>query len=241
MIVPGYYDNFVRRVLDNHVQGIEANLEKEPETKIPYTQVKGLLCILPEGRSAGSARELGTTQTVITDYGIQEISIGGQVGKRLLSYKGGYFIDWCRCVNSLIPHEDSTYQIGVFERILSKEYYFRPSANSTTGPLASVVEWDDAMAWLGEVVRAEKEGRPTPLLKKKPRASAVRASTEPTTPTVERPNLERAGRTVVVGPGPSPPPVVVVQKKLSFSHFLTRARGKSADPAERNGATSNKA
>lgn len=34
MIVPGYYENFVRRVLDNHVQGIEANLEKEPETKV---------------------------------------------------------------------------------------------------------------------------------------------------------------------------------------------------------------
>jgi len=33
-IVPGYYENFVRRVLDNHVQGIEAYLQDDPETKV---------------------------------------------------------------------------------------------------------------------------------------------------------------------------------------------------------------
>jgi hypothetical protein len=33
-IVPGYYENFVRRVLDNHVQGTEARLQNDAETTV---------------------------------------------------------------------------------------------------------------------------------------------------------------------------------------------------------------
>ena len=77
------------------ILGIEASLQHDLEkkvsdmillprivraakfAKIPYEQVKGLLCVLPEGRSASFQKELSTTQTVIATYNIQKVAIGG--------------------------------------------------------------------------------------------------------------------------------------------------------------------
>jgi len=45
--------------------------------KIPFDQVKGLLCVLPKDRDAAFLKELGTTQSAVATYNIQEILIGG--------------------------------------------------------------------------------------------------------------------------------------------------------------------
>jgi hypothetical protein len=79
------------------------------------------------------------------------------IGLRYLCYKAGYFIDWCRCVNSLASCEDAPCQVGVLERMLSKENYFKSGTgggSATTGPLALVVEWEDMMEWLDAVLES---------------------------------------------------------------------------------------
>jgi hypothetical protein len=45
--------------------------------KIPFGQVKGLLCVLPKGRDAAFLKELGTTQSAVATFNIQEVLIGG--------------------------------------------------------------------------------------------------------------------------------------------------------------------
>ncbi|KAK4448452.1 nucleoside phosphorylase domain-containing protein [Podospora aff. communis PSN243] len=226
-LVSGYYENFVRRVLDNHNQGIEASLQSDAETKIPYDKVKGLLCVLPKGRSASFLTELGTTQTAVATYKIQEVAIGGRIGTRYLCYKAGYFIDWCRCVNALTSCEDSTYQVGVFERMLSKEGYFTTGAASATGPLALVVEWEEVIEWLEAVVKAEENGEPTPGFKR--RAPVTRAVTEPTTPTATRVTRSPKEGDTRVTTRSATRSVPQVRKKVSLPQFWSLVRGKSAD------------
>lgn len=150
-----------------------------------------------------------------------------KIGKRYLCYKAGYFIDWCRCVNSLSSCEDSTYQVSVFERILAKGGYFTKSAQSAMGPLALVVEWEEVMEWLEAVVTAEREGKPTPPFERRPPAVVPVSPTEPRptpsgTPSSAPAATPRSSRSSV-------------QKKLSVHSLWSRARGKSA---ERNGESS---
>ncbi|KAM7209979.1 hypothetical protein V8F06_014636, partial [Rhypophila decipiens] len=217
-IVPGYYENSVRRVLDNHVQGTEAYLQNDPETKIPYGDVKGLLCVLPKARDASFHKDMGPTQMVINNYKIQELFMGGKVGKRYLCYKAGYFIDWCRCVNSLSGYEDSIYQVGVFERTLQAESYFKLSPDPNVGPMAMGVEWED-------VIKAEQEGTtPAPFKK---RMKMFASATDPVkSPSEPRPSPERPARSVT---SPRPQHQPVVGNKLSISHIWSRARGKSTE------------
>lgn len=70
-------------------------------------------------------------------------------GQRYVYYKGGYFLDWCRTVNSLVGEEDAEYQVGVFERTLMKQAYYHQVG--AKGPLAQVMSWEDAMKLLGEL------------------------------------------------------------------------------------------
>lgn len=64
-------------------------------------------------------------------------------------------MDWSRCVNILEEYEDCVYQVEVFERLLSKLPYYLASDE---GPaLASVVSWEDTVAWLKEIDDREKE------------------------------------------------------------------------------------
>ena len=147
---------------------------------------------------------------------------------RYLCYKAGYFIDWCRCVNSLATCEDATYQVGVFERIMSKKDYFTQNVQSATGPLALVAEWEDVMQWLDAVVKAEQDGKPTLAFERPVKP----APTQPSNPIATRPS-PREGNTAVTKT--SSRSATQVQKKLSVSQLWSRARGKSA---ERNGVSS---
>lgn len=70
-------------------------------------------------------------------------------GQRYVYYKGGYFIDWCRTVNSLVGEEDAEYQVGVFERTLMKQAYYHQVG--AKGPLAQVMSWEDAMKLLSDL------------------------------------------------------------------------------------------
>ena len=119
-----------------------------------------------------------------------------KMGQRYLCYKAGYLIDWCRCLNSVEKYDDAVYQVGVFERMLEKQAYFKEFNEPAAAPLALVVEWDDAMDWLDRVVKAEREGVDPPSLVKRKRV--VRAATEPAPlPAMARPQIKKMSRTDV--------------------------------------------
>ncbi|KAH8647849.1 phosphorylase superfamily protein [Xylariales sp. PMI_506] len=153
-IVPGYYENFVRRVVDNQLQGWPARYKDEPDVIIPNGEIQGFISVLPKARQPSFVKELGHVQNTMSKYGIREILIGGKTGERYLYYKAGYLIDWCRCVNSLEKYEDADYQVGVFERILTKQPYYKDKLDDGTTH-ARVMSWEEAMEWLEKTLKAE--------------------------------------------------------------------------------------
>lgn len=69
--------------------------------------------------------------------------------QRYVHYKGGFFLDWCRTVNSLVDEEDAEYQVGVFGRTLRKQAYYKQA--EAKGPLAQVLPWEEAMQLLTDL------------------------------------------------------------------------------------------
>ncbi|OCK80316.1 purine and uridine phosphorylase [Lepidopterella palustris CBS 459.81] len=158
-IVPGYYKNFVSRVLDNFCQGWDVKLKNDTSVVIPRKEIKGFKTVLPKGRRPAFVSELGNIMAITGKYDIPEVVIGGDQGFRYLYYRAGYLMDWSRCCNSLAEYEDGVYQVEVFERMLRKNQYY---STEHEGPAkAAVCTWEDTVAWLEEVVakeELEKEG-----------------------------------------------------------------------------------
>lgn len=69
-----------------------------------------------------------------------------------------------RTVNSLKICEDGQYQVGVFERLLSKTFYY--SGTDELPALASVETWEDTVQWLKDVEKEEAEAEKTRLEEK---------------------------------------------------------------------------
>lgn len=63
-------------------------------------------------------------------------------------------MDWSRCCNSLSGYADGVYQVGVFERELSKHHYY--SAVLEGPARAMVCTWEETEAWLKEEAAKEK-------------------------------------------------------------------------------------
>ncbi|KAF1962461.1 purine and uridine phosphorylase [Byssothecium circinans] len=145
-IVPGYYDNFIRRVLDNYLQGWPVKDKSDRSIEIPRREIKGFKTVLPRGNDPSFAQEIGHVEKLSERYNVSQVDIGGSTAGRYLHYKGGYLIDWARCVNSLKICDDGEYQVGVFSRLLSSESYYKGSSDSPA--LASVVSWEDTVEWL---------------------------------------------------------------------------------------------
>ncbi|KAF2269167.1 purine and uridine phosphorylase [Lojkania enalia] len=154
-IVPGYYENFVRRVLDNYLQGWPVRDKTDPRTVIPNQEIKGFKTVLPQDCDPGFAQEFGHVQNLVQRHHIREVDIGGSTAGRYLYYKAGYLIDWARTVNSLKICEDGKYQVEVFGRLLSKNPYYIGSDNSPAQ--AFVVSWEDTVQWLKDVEQEEAE------------------------------------------------------------------------------------
>lgn len=76
-IVPGYYDNFIRRVLDNVLQGWPVRNKGDPSQIILGSQIKGLKTVLPRNNDPGFAQELGPVQSLVQTYNVGEVDIGG--------------------------------------------------------------------------------------------------------------------------------------------------------------------
>ncbi|KAH8693402.1 nucleoside phosphorylase domain-containing protein [Phaeosphaeriaceae sp. PMI808] len=164
-IVPGYYDNFIRRVLDNYLQGWPVKDKTDRNIKIPSTEIKGFKTVLPRGNDPSFAQEIGHVEQLSKLYHVSQVDIGGSTAGRYLHYKGGYLIDWARCVNSLKICEDGEYQVGVFSRLLSSEPYYK---GSDLPALASVVSWEDTIEWLKalELEDSEDKSHETRTMKK---------------------------------------------------------------------------
>lgn len=57
-------------------------------------------------------------------------------------------MDWSRCCNSLTGYADGVYQVGVFERELSKHHYY--SAVKEGPARAIICTWEETEEWLQE-------------------------------------------------------------------------------------------
>ncbi|KID82339.1 Phosphorylase superfamily protein [Metarhizium guizhouense ARSEF 977] len=148
-LVSGYYENFVRRVIDNYLEGLPIAYRHRPEVAIPASEIKGFISVLPKDQDPQFVKEIGQIQRTILEYGVEEINIGTNAAQRYVHYKGGYFLDWCRTVNSLVDEEDAEYQVGVFGRTLRKQAYYKQA--EAKGPLARVLPWEEAMQLLTDL------------------------------------------------------------------------------------------
>jgi hypothetical protein len=59
-------------------------------------------------------------------------------------------------LNSLCNEEDAEYQVGVFERTLKKQAYYRQFESA---PLARVLSWKSAMELLEEIKSTSEKAR----------------------------------------------------------------------------------
>src|SRR5213080_753426 len=97
-------------------------------------------------------------------------------------------MDWSRCCNSLAQYEDGVYQVGVFERMLRKNYYY---STEYEGPARAIIcTWKDTEAWLKEVavedqVEKEKTAEEKPA-KEGAEGSGQKDTTNSTTATSRR-------------------------------------------------------
>lgn len=181
-IVPGYYKNFVSRVLDNFCQGWAITLKNDTSVVIPRNEIEGFKTVLPKGRQPAFLSEMGNIMAITHQYGIREVAIGGNQGSRYLYYKAGYLMDWSRCCNSLTRYDDGVYQVEVFERMLRKNHYY---STEYEGPArATICTWEDTEAWLKKVAakeQVEKEEIAGEKMKKE-KENATDRSTPPQLP-----------------------------------------------------------
>ncbi|OAA47102.1 Phosphorylase superfamily protein [Metarhizium rileyi] len=141
-LVSGYYENFVRRVIDNHLEGLPIAFRHRPEVVIPGSEVRCFISVLPKDQHPQFVKEIGQIQRTILD-GIKEFNIGTNAAQRYVHYKGG-----------LVGEEDAEHQVGIFARTLKKQAYYRQAGAS--GPLARVLLWEEAMSLLGELRQKEQ-------------------------------------------------------------------------------------
>lgn len=194
-IVPGYYKNFVSRVLDNFCQGWAVTLKNDTSAVIPRNEIKGFKTVLPKGRHPAFVSEMGNIMAITHQYGIREVAIGGGQGSRYLYYKAGYLMDWSRCCNSLTQYDDGLYQVEVFERMLRKNHYY---STEYEGPAKAIIcTWEDTETWLKEVAAKEQveeeEMAGEKMKKEKAKGSGKKNATNHSTP----PKLPRSFTTKV--------------------------------------------
>ncbi|KHO00249.1 Phosphorylase superfamily protein [Metarhizium album ARSEF 1941] len=199
-LVPGYYENFVRRVIDNYLEGLPIAYRHRPEVAIPASEIKGFISVLPKDQDPQFVKEIGQIQRTILDHGVEEINIGTNAAQRYVHYKAGYFIDWCRTVNSLVDEEDAEYQVGVFGRTLEKQAYYKQA--EAKGPLARVLPWEEAMKLLTDL---SDDSQTVPG----PEVESLRVKPEEETPRADTQRLVPAART---------------QRKSSVSNLFAFAR-----------------
>ncbi|KAH7075153.1 hypothetical protein FB567DRAFT_632698 [Paraphoma chrysanthemicola] len=153
-IVPAYYENFTRKVIDNMLQGWPVTDRYTPSIIIPRDEIKGLKTVLPKGNDPSFFQERQHVAKLVERHHISEVTLGGANNRRSLYYKAGYLIDWAQNMTSLKSYEDGEYQVGVFGRLLSRRQYYMDADDD--GPArASVVSWEDIIEWLKDIDKEE--------------------------------------------------------------------------------------
>lgn len=194
-IVPGYYNNFIRRVLDNYLQGWEVTDKADRNLKIPNSKIQGFKTVLPRANDPNFMQEIGPVENLAREYDVTQVDIGGSTAGRYLHYKGGYLMDFARCVNSLRTCDDGEHQVGVFSRLLSKEPYYNGSADSPA--LASVVSWEETVEWLKTLKLEESKETETKTAQAEDRnGGSEQSKIEVAEDRVPRKEDDREGRTL---------------------------------------------
>lgn len=164
-IAPGYYDNFVRPVLDNIIQGLPVvekvqHTSEEPRKEHSVSDfnaqaIQGLKIVLPQDNQPKLYKTSAVISGICKKYNIVEVEVGGKHRKRTLYFKHGYLIDFPRTVNKHTDSFDAVHQVGFFGKLLEKKEYFDHSTESIGG---EVCGWADFISWL----ESKNEDRPSP-------------------------------------------------------------------------------
>ncbi|KAH7390179.1 phosphorylase superfamily protein [Cadophora sp. MPI-SDFR-AT-0126] len=145
----GYYDNFVRHVLDAYSMGLSPRKKVTSFEKLPLQTVRGLKIVMPKNMNPEFFAEAGQIGRIMREYKLLEVDIGNFNFTRSLYYKAGYLIDFPRTINSLSQAPDANHQVELFgKRLKQKQYFSSPVHDSD--PLAELCRWEDFMKWLEE-------------------------------------------------------------------------------------------
>jgi len=150
----GYYNNFVRHVLDSYSQGLVAQKKITSYEPIPE-EVKGLRIIMPDKNNPEFFAEAGHIGRIMREYQLQEVNIGQFNFTRGLYYKAGWLFDFPRTINGLVQYPDPTHQVELFaSRLQQREYFSSPVKGKE--PLALLYTWDEFVDWLEDTKEEEK-------------------------------------------------------------------------------------